>query len=145
VVADLRPGEGPLAGLESALASLADGEALLLVGGDMPGLASPALGLLVDAFRARPGAEAAAFMGPRGAEPLPAIYARTLLARVHARLDAGERALHPLLDGAAVARVDAAALAALDPDGLTLANVNTPDDLARLDARLCGSPGFPRR
>jgi molybdopterin-guanine dinucleotide biosynthesis protein A len=35
-----------------------------------------------------------------------------------------------------VARLDEAALAALDPEGRALTNLNTPDDLARAEAWL---------
>src|SRR5438034_1258984 len=67
-------------------------------------------------------------------EPLHARYARSLLDEVRARLDRGERSLVALLEAVDLAIIDEPALRAADPTLLTLANVNTPEDLARLAA-----------
>jgi molybdopterin-guanine dinucleotide biosynthesis protein A len=73
----------------------------------------------------------------RGPEPLCALYEREPALRVaRARLGAGELALQGVLAGLRVARLDEAALAALDPEGRALTNLNTPDDLARAEAWL---------
>src|SRR4051812_16008563 len=48
VVPDLRPGHGPLAGLEAALVA-PPADHVLLVAGDMPSLVPRALALLLDA------------------------------------------------------------------------------------------------
>jgi molybdopterin-guanine dinucleotide biosynthesis protein A len=137
VVGDLRPGLGPLAGLEAALASTA-GDPLLLVGGDMPFVTTSLLSRLLSES---PSAEAVCFHGPRGDEPLCARYARRLLPAVRARLDAGRLALHHLLDEAAAIRIeprDEEERAALD-------NVNSPAELlaARLRASLIRDGGAP--
>jgi molybdopterin-guanine dinucleotide biosynthesis protein A len=52
---------------------------------------------------------------------------------VRARLRAGELAVHAFLQGGAVEWIEGADLAALDPDGLSFFNVNTPEDLRRAD------------
>jgi len=133
LVPDRRPGQGPLAGLEAALqATRAD--QLIVVAGDLPALSPRALALLVEAS---PDADAVVPRVAGRAEPLHARYARRTLAEVRARLDAGERALHRMLDHLAVAWLDEVALRAVDPELLTLADVDTPDDLARLE-RLLG-------
>jgi molybdenum cofactor guanylyltransferase len=134
VIPDRRPGLGPLAGLEAALLAV-DAEELLLVGGDMPAL-SPRV--VAHVLAAAPGADAVVPFTAGRPEPLHARYHRRVAATVSARLDRGALPLHGLLDEIAVTPVDEAALRALDPELLTFANVNTPDDLRRLDERLRG-------
>jgi molybdenum cofactor guanylyltransferase len=132
IVLDRRPGLGPLAGLEAAI--LASGaQALVVVGGDMPALAPGALELVRDFA---PEADAAVPFVAGRPEPLHARYHRRVLPKVQARLDASRLPLTALLDDLAVARIDEEALRAVDPTLLTLANVNTPDDLERLEALL---------
>jgi molybdopterin-guanine dinucleotide biosynthesis protein A len=103
------------------------------VAGDLPALSPRALALLVEAA---PEADAVVPRVAGRAEPLHARYARRSLDQVRARLDAGERALHRLLDHLAVAWIDERALRAVDPELLTLADVDAPEDLARLERAL---------
>jgi molybdopterin-guanine dinucleotide biosynthesis protein A len=126
---DAGPGMGPLAGLETALLAT-DAEAVLLVGGDMPALHPGALELIL---AARPSAEAVVPRVAGHCQPLHARYARRVLPRVSALLDRGKRALMALLDEIDVEYVEEERLRAADPSGLTLCNVNTPEDLARLE------------
>jgi molybdopterin-guanine dinucleotide biosynthesis protein A len=129
VIADRHPGAGPLAGVHAALAA-ADGCAgVVCVGGDMPFLSGPVLELLRDHA---PEADAVAPRAGGRAEPLLARYARRCLPLIEARLAAGERALHRLLDALEVAWIEEPELRAVDPALDCLINVNTPEDLARL-------------
>jgi molybdopterin-guanine dinucleotide biosynthesis protein A len=127
--ADAGAGMGPLAGLETALLAT-DADAVLLVGGDMPALHHGALELVLGA---RTSAEAAVPRVGGYCEPLHARYARRVLPRVSALLDGGTRALMALLDELDVEYVEEERLAAADPSGLTFSNVNTPEELARLE------------
>jgi len=64
---------------------------------------------------------------------------------VDARVRAGELAIHEILERLEQRRVDwiaGAELAALDPEGHSFFNVNTPDDLARADAIVAASGGL---
>jgi molybdopterin-guanine dinucleotide biosynthesis protein A len=137
VVADRRPGQGPLAGLEAALAE-SPAETLLLLGGDMPFLTTALLERLLGEA---PGADVVCMAGERGLEPLCARYHRRLLGQVTALLDGGERSVQALLEALA----GSAALAALPPrdarERLALTNLNTADDLAR--ARALAAAGEP--
>lgn len=137
VVLDRRTGAGsgmgPLAGLETALLAT-DAEAVLLVGGDMPAVHPGALELVL---ATRASAEAVVPRVGGRCEPLHARYARCVLPRVSALLDRGRRALMALIDEIDVEYVEEESLRAVDPSGLTLCNVNTPEDLARLEHRLC--------
>ena len=130
-------GGGPLVGLETALLAT-DADAVLLVGGDMPALHPAALGLVL---AARSSAEAVVPRVAGRCEPLHARYGQRVLPRVRALLDGGRRALMALLDELDVEYVEEEGLRAADPSGLTLANVNTPEDLARIERCLCSLPG----
>jgi molybdopterin-guanine dinucleotide biosynthesis protein A len=71
-----------------------------------------------------------------GPEPLCALYRREpALSAAQARLAAGRLALHELLDALRVHWLEGEDLAAVDPGGAALANVNSPDDLLAFRAR----------
>ncbi len=120
VVADLRPGEGPLAGIEAALASPYAGEWNLIVACDMPNL-DPALlkRLLAEALRQRPDCVAACTA--RGVEPLCAVYGRTFVEVARRALDAGHRRVRDAYVGLEVVHLW------VDNES-ALANVNTPSE-----------------
>ena len=107
-----------------------DCDAVVCVAGDLPFVAPALLAALRD--RA-PGADAVAPRAAGGIEPLCARYARGLLPAVEARVRAGELAVHAMLEGLAVDWIEGAELAALDPDGRSFFNVNTPEDLRRAE------------
>jgi molybdopterin-guanine dinucleotide biosynthesis protein A len=134
VVADRVAGAGPLGGLAAALAAAGEAAgqatAVVCLAGDLPFL-SPAL-LLALRDRA-PAADALAPRPGGRAEPLCARYAVGLRAEVDARLAAGQLALHTLLAAISTAWLDDAELAALDPEGRSFVNLNTPDDLRRAE------------
>ena len=130
VVPDRVAGAGPLAGISAALEAAGDAESVVCVAGDLPFL-SPALMTAL-----RDGAPEADALAPRPAgraEPLCARYAVRARTVVDARLAGGRFALHELLAELATVWLDDAALAALDPDGSSFINLNTPDDLRRAE------------
>jgi molybdopterin-guanine dinucleotide biosynthesis protein A len=130
VVPDRVAGAGPLAGISAALAAASDQAAVVCLAGDLPFL-SPAL---LRALRDRaPEADAVAPRPAGRAEPLCARYAVRARATVDARLDGGRLALHELLAELATEWLDDQTLAALDPEGLSFFNLNTPDDLRRAE------------
>lgn len=119
LIADARPGEGPLAGLEAGLAAgRARGAGrLLVIPCDMPWLTPEDLRGLLE--------HPAALVHPAtGGLPLAADVTPGLASAVAAALDAGRRRLSALLaaEGAAVVPVTGAALD-------RYANVNRPEDL----------------
>ena len=120
VVTDLRPGQGPLAGIEAALASPYAADWNLIVACDMPNL-NPALleRLLAEAKRSRPDCVAAC--STRGLEPLCAVYGRGFLPVARRVLDAGQRRVRDAFDGIQVIHLQ------IDSDA-AVANVNTPDE-----------------
>jgi len=144
-VTDVRPGEGALGGLHAALTCAADdvrvatvdgGQApeVLVVAWDMPFVSAALLGVMrargeegdVDAVL--PESDGSR----RGVEPLCAWYAARCLAPITAALEAGDRRVIAFLDAVRVARVPLEEVRRFgDPDRL-FGNVNTAEDLARL-------------
>jgi len=122
---------GPIAGLDAVLAALPDGiDAVVCVAGDMPFL-SPAL-----LEHLRDGAPGAPALVPRVAgrpEPLLARYARAIAPVVAEQITLGAYAMMDLLARLEVTWLEEPELRALDPELGSIANVNTPADLARLD------------
>jgi len=130
--------EGPrcaLRGLASALAA-ARAERVLVLATDLPFVSEALLLALV----AWPEADVVLPRDPGGPQPLCAVYRREPALRAASRrLAAGERlALHELLAELEVRTLPQDVLAALDPDGSALSNLNTPEDLARAQARVAG-------
>ena len=133
VVPDRVAGAGPLGGIQAALAAAtaAGCDAVVCVAGDLPFL-EPAL---LVALRDRPpGADAVAARTARGIEPLCARYACALSSMVDARVTAGDLAIHLMLAELAVDWIEGSQLDALDPEGRSFFNINTPDDLRHADA-----------
>jgi len=135
---DLRPGEGPAAGLETALAS-ARHDLVLVLATDHPWLTPSVLALLVERA-ATSTTLAVALEGTRGPEPLLAVYRRDALATVRESLDAGVRRLQDVLAALDAVVVPAAQWRPLDPDGRTLDDVDRPEDLRRLGSRAAPRP-----
>jgi molybdopterin-guanine dinucleotide biosynthesis protein A len=128
---DGRPDCGPAAGLETAL-QVAEHDLVLVVATDHPVLRPEVLTLLIGRARTT-GALAVAIEGTYGGEPLLAAYRTDALTTVRAQLDAGERrlqdvlaALEPIVIGSAEWRVH-------DVEGVTLHDIDVPEDLARHD------------
>ena len=128
VVPDSRPGEGPLAALEAGLRAVTH-DVVLVVGADMPRLEPAVLELLVDRLAQDPPVAVACLAAEARPRPLPLALRRApVLARLPALLDAGERRLRVLLDGARA--VPPSEWLPLDPTRGTLHDVDTPADLA---------------
>ena len=134
-VADLDGPPCALRGVASALAAARE-ERVLVVATDLMAL-TPELLLGMTAF---PEADAVVPRAGGYAQPLCALYRRApALAAARACLAREALALGALLDCLTVCWLEGDDLAALDPDGLALANVNTPNDYARLVARAAQS------
>jgi molybdopterin-guanine dinucleotide biosynthesis protein A len=128
VVAD-RADEGALGALWTAL-DTASTEIVVVLAGDMPFVTA---GFVEALLRAVDGRDAAVPRTADGWHPLAAAYRRAAAARLRAALDAGERRVVAAVTALDCAVVDGGVLAALDPDGALLCNVNTPDDYARAE------------
>jgi FdhD protein len=131
-VPDLRPDEGPLAGLETALVVAGDMDAVLVVGVDHPWLEPAVLNSLIDSLLATPDHLDAVVLGTGdGPQPLLGAYRPSARHPIGALLDTGERRLHTLLDHLRLEVLTPDRWRHLDPLGATAVDV---DDAATLAA-----------
>ena len=128
---DLRPGNGSLGGILTALAR-SSGERTFCVACDMPFLSPAIVRRLVEKSAA--GWEAVLPRLSMGVEPLCAVYSTSLIPVIEGLLDSGERRVRRALDESRTCYVEEEELRLLDPDLLTFVNINTPDDLTRASA-----------
>ena len=132
---DLRPGRGPLAGMEAGLKA-ASHRLVFVVAGDLPFIPQALVAFLLKRVSAGASAAVPTFGGRP--HPLCAAYDRGALPAITSALDEGVGAVRELLwtlDG--VEFVDEELRRFGDP-GTYLMNVNTPEDLDRARAILRG-------
>jgi molybdopterin-guanine dinucleotide biosynthesis protein A len=130
VHADVEPGCGAIGGVLTAV-TVAPSERVLVVACDLPYLAAPLLARLAELAEH---ADAAWVRGGRGAEPLLACYRRTARAPIAAAIAAGRLALADLEHVLQVAVVGADELATFGPADRLVANVNSADDMRRIES-----------
>jgi molybdopterin-guanine dinucleotide biosynthesis protein A len=159
VAPDAEADRGPLAALAGVLGSLpvvaAPGPdaAAIIVGGDMPRLVSSVLVRMLDELDVDPTvdgvylgtpATAEASGAPTGISPIEPSRRQVLPLAVRVQpaeraareaVRAGRRSLQSLVEAMAAIELPAAAWLPLDPDALTLTDVDTRRDLDRLGAR----------
>jgi molybdopterin-guanine dinucleotide biosynthesis protein A len=137
---DLVRGLGPLAGIATALAWAEELglEGVFVLACDLPLVSAEVVSKLIREWSDE---DAVAPFGPRGFEPLCALYSVPMLPSVRTLLSRGELSPSRLLATARVRSlpVDEArgAGGVRDP----FMNVNTPEDHARAEAALAGLPG----
>ena len=131
MVDDLTPGAGPLGALVTALMS-ATTDRVFVLAGDMPFITAPFVEYLATLAHS---ARAVVPVSAGRWHPLCAMYARDAAAELSAVLDAGERTVAAAVERLQPRLVTDDELAPFDRDGRLLANLNTPDDLARWGAR----------
>jgi molybdopterin-guanine dinucleotide biosynthesis protein A len=142
VVPDLYPGAGPLAGLHAGL-SAARFDTLLAVAGDMP-FVNPAL--VAHLVQLMPGFDVVIpelphlLTGQPVKEPLHALYRRSCLGAVAARLAAGDRPLVSFLPDVRVRVIPPDEIRRFDPDLRSFFNVNTPEDWRAAEQLLVRRP-----
>ncbi len=145
VIRDSRPGAGPLAGVADALrAAGPDDVAAFVASCDVPLLKTAVVRLLL-ACVAEPGVAWAVPWVADHPQVLVSALRGSLLPEIEAHLAAGRRDPRGLIDRlrstasdpiARVRLVGAAELEAVDPDLESFADIDTPDDLARIATRL---------
>ena len=117
-----------LRGLVAALES-STCERVLVVATDLPLLTADLLLALV----AWPESDAVVPRSRDAAHPLCAVYRRSVAAEARARLEAGRLTIRDLLDAVDTLYLDPADLAGVDPGGIALIDVNTPEDRERAE------------
>ncbi len=125
---DRRELRAPIVGIEAAL-SACEASAVLVAACDLPEIDPRVVLALAALVPAEGGADVVAPRGPRGPEPLLAIWRPRVLPEVARRIERGELALHALLGAVDTLYVPESDLRALDPELASLRNVNRPEDL----------------
>lgn len=125
-------GAGPLAGLHAGLQA-AQHAWSLSIACDMPLVSHRLVRYMV---LVTTGYQAVVPRVGRSVEPLHALYHRSCLAAIEARLESGERRMIAFYPDVRVRYVEAREIALFDREGHTFANANTPEDWARLKALL---------
>ena len=123
-VADLRPGCGPLGGIEALLASGIDTQ-YLVCPCDLPWVTSELFNALLEPTQAT--ATVFRLEGSAHIEPLPARICAVALEATRRLLDDGRRAVHQLM-----AAIDVEEVSAPRAWSKLLTNVNTPQEYAAL-------------
>jgi len=143
VVADLYPHAGPLAGLHAGL-SAARNDLLLALAGDMPfvnqALIETMIGLAAGYDAVLPEVPSRR-TGEVFREPLHALYRRSCLPAIDAKLAHGERQVVSFLPDVRVRLVSPEEILRLDPDFRSFFNINSPDDW--LEAQRMLGPAEP--
>jgi molybdenum cofactor guanylyltransferase len=132
LVADRRPGRGPLAGLEAVLEA-ARHELTVVVACDMPCVTAELIARLLELA---PDVDVVVPRTESGYHPLCAVYRRTCLPIVSEQLDADRLAMKDLFPRLRVRVVSEPELAAFGDPQWLLANVNTPAQHDELEAFL---------
>jgi molybdopterin-guanine dinucleotide biosynthesis protein A len=125
---DVIDGAGAIAGLHAAL-TYARSDRVIVVAGDLPFLHA---GLLAELVRRTDGADGAWPVTSRGIEPLLACYSRRAAPVVELAIKEGRLRLGALSEVLRMHVVDERDIARFGPVARLLANVNTPDDYARV-------------
>ncbi|KIX15215.1 molybdenum cofactor guanylyltransferase [Dethiosulfatarculus sandiegensis] len=137
IIADRWPGQGPLAAIATALMDT-EAQEILVMPVDMP-LVDPSLLRLI--IERSPGQSAVAPMGPRGPQPLLALYRRSCLPHALRLLEQGERRPRIFLKLLKAGLISWQEVQDLDPKGTGFLNINFPEDLEQarqLLAQKCG-------
>ena len=120
--------EGPLAGLLGGLAAARE-PVVLVVGGDMPTLVEAVIASMLAGLET-PRVDAVVLEVEGRLRPLPMVLRRERAFPEAERLvAAGERRLGALPEALATKTIPEATWRALDPDGLTVRDIDTPADL----------------
>jgi molybdopterin-guanine dinucleotide biosynthesis protein A len=124
-IPDLYPGLGPLAGIHAALVS-ARSTAVLVVACDLPFATSGFLSGLV--AHLGPSDLAVVPCPETGPVPVCAVYRTACAEQIEGRLRARELSARAFVAALPARLVRGPELSALDPAGVALSNVNTPED-----------------
>ena len=129
VYPDVVPGAGAIGGILTAI-ERAVVEPVLVVACDLPYLDA---GLLQRLTELAAGADGAWVHGPRGVEPLLACYRRSAGPAIRAAIEGGRLKAADLGAVLHMAELDASELARFGPAERLLANINAPEDYARIE------------
>ena len=128
VIHDLRPGDGPLAGLETGLRWLNnhDAELAFVCGCDHPFLTSAAVAWIAEHLRDSDRGVVCSANGE--IQPLCSVWRVEVLNDIAALLADGQRSLKSLVDRVRPYRIEESEIRTFDPELRFLKSVDTPED-----------------
>jgi molybdopterin-guanine dinucleotide biosynthesis protein A len=127
LVRDEVPFEGPLAGLITGLGAVVE-PVVLVIGGDTPSLVGSVVESMLGALV--PGVDVVVLEHDGRSRPLPMVLRRdTGLASARRLYATGERRLRALTETLPTHVIPESTWRLLDPEGLTLRDIDTPADL----------------
>jgi molybdopterin-guanine dinucleotide biosynthesis protein A len=126
---DRRPERAPIVGLEAALAAC-EASAVLVAACDLPEIEPRLVLALLALCPAEGGPDAIVPCGPKGPEPLLAIYRPRVLPALTQRIERGDLSLQAFVASLDALLVPETDLRPFDPDLASFRNVNRPEDLA---------------
>ncbi len=129
LVHDTDPGAGPLAAIATGMRAT-EADLYLIVACDIPLVTSELLQYIVDSAA---GVDAVVPMVAGFYEPLCAMYARQCLPAINQALASGRRRADSFFPQVQVRRIMEAELSQFGPPKDLLLNVNTPEELARVE------------
>lgn len=137
-VPDIYYGLGALAGIHSGLCH-AQNERIFVAACDMPYLNTDLIRTLCNQSGQ---AEVVIPQSPNGLEPLHALYHKSCLGAIENTLDSGRRRIVHFFPRVRVNEVAIIAINAVDPQGKSFRNINTPEEYfeCRLTANETGAP-----
>jgi molybdopterin-guanine dinucleotide biosynthesis protein A len=127
IVHDIVAGQGPVAGVLHGLSSI-NGDSAFVTSCDAAFLHGDLIAYLVEQNAADYEAVVPRWAGRL--QPLHAVYRRTVVPRLAARLARGELRLVPLLNEVRTRIIDEEEIRRFDPDGWSFFNMNTPEHYA---------------
>jgi molybdopterin-guanine dinucleotide biosynthesis protein A len=133
---DLRPGNGPLGGIHAAL-STARSERVFVTACDFPFLSAR---LIKGLAKLSEHHDAVLPWSDHGPVPVCAFYSSKCLQAIESSIGQGERKATEFLRQVDVLMVSGKNLIELDPEGLALSNLNTPEDYERARRLVANRP-----
>ena len=137
LMADVKPGRGPLGGLYTALIS-AKYSSVAVVACDMPFASAPLL-VAAAGLLSREKVDIVIAETSEGFEPLHAVYRReTCIPAIELAIQADQWRVISWFSKVNLRRLTPDELGRYDPDGLAFWNVNTPEEFAEAEQRAAG-------
>ncbi len=137
LMADVKPGRGPLGGLYTALIS-AKYSSVAVVACDMPFASAPLL-VAAAGLLSREKVDIVVAETSEGFEPLHAVYRReTCIPAIESAIQADQWRVISWFSKVNLRRLTPDELGRYDPDGLAFWNVNTPEEFAEAEQRAAG-------
>ncbi len=133
LIGDTIKGAGPMGGIVSVFEATGVDE-LFVAACDMPFIKAEIVQYILD-NRDREGGRATVCIMNGRPQPLLAVYTRALLDGMKERLAMGRNSLMWAVEEMEAKLLEEESLRAIDPEGLSFANVNTPEDFEIIVAR----------